>query len=92
MRRKTFQQLAESARDTAEYQAAGMVLDITEAFIIQMAAHGINRRQLARKIGVSQAYVTKFFRGQNFTVETIAKFAHALGVTARVTIKPKATP
>jgi len=41
--------------------------------------HGLKKKELAEKVGVSQAYITKVMQGEaNYTLETMAKFAHAL--------------
>jgi transcriptional regulator with XRE-family HTH domain len=40
---------------------------------------GLKKKELAQKVGVSQAYITKVMQGEaNYTLETMAKFAHAL--------------
>lgn len=40
---------------------------------------GLKKKELAEKVGVSQAYITKVMQGEaNYTLETMAKFAHAL--------------
>lgn len=40
---------------------------------------GLKKKDLAKKVGVSQAYITKVMQGEaNYTLETMAKFAHAL--------------
>lgn len=40
---------------------------------------GLKKKELADKVGVSQAYITKVMQGEaNYTLETMAKFAHAL--------------
>lgn len=41
-------------------------------------AKGLNNSELAQKVGVSPAYMTKVFRGDcNFTIETMVKLARA---------------
>ncbi len=45
-----------------------------------MAIEGINRSELARRMGVSPAHVTKLLSGQeNITLKTIAKVESAIG-------------
>lgn len=40
---------------------------------------GLKKKELAEKVGVSQAYITKVMQGEaNYTLETMAKFVHAL--------------
>jgi len=45
----------------------------------RMSRCGINRAELARRLGTSQAYITKVLGGNvNFTIETMVKLALAL--------------
>ncbi|HDQ99126.1 MAG TPA: XRE family transcriptional regulator [candidate division WOR-3 bacterium] len=60
-----------------------------------MEERGINQAELARRLGVSRAYVTRLFHGTfNPTVETLAKVALALGarVELRLVSKDEGAP
>ncbi len=53
----------------------------------RMKARGVTRADLARRLGTSQAYVTKVLGGTtNFTIETMAKLAMALDGTLHLHI------
>ncbi|NBB82450.1 MAG: helix-turn-helix domain-containing protein [Alphaproteobacteria bacterium] len=72
---------AEAETDPA-YLAAGVAIEFTLSAQRAMEAQGVSRAELARRIGTSQAYVSKLFGGSaNFTIETMVKIASALGMT-----------
>lgn len=75
---------------SVEYWAEGAVLDFTEELARIMAENDISRADLAKKVGTSQAYITKVFGGQaNFTIETMTKLALAVDYVLRLHIAPK---
>lgn len=50
----------------------------------------MSRAELARRLGTSQAYVTKILRGSvNFTLETMILLARALNADLTVSISPR---
>lgn len=83
----TFKELFEDARKSPSYHGFGMCLEFCEVILQEMERQGVNRSELARRIGVSRAFVSRVFKGQNITVETMAKFALALG--KGLSINPK---
>ena len=51
---------------------------------------GLKKKELAKKVGVSPAYMTKVMQGEaNPTLETMAKFAHALEADMNVGVHDK---
>lgn len=55
-------------------------LDFSIALEGRRRANGMNYKDVADKIGTSQPYVTKVFRGDaNLTIETMVKLARATG-------------
>jgi transcriptional regulator with XRE-family HTH domain len=55
--------------------------------VTRMDALQMSRADLAAKIGASPAYVSKILRGDvNFTIESMAKIAHAVGGRLSVNI------
>jgi transcriptional regulator with XRE-family HTH domain len=53
----------------------------------RMDSEGLNRSDLAKKIGSSPSYVTKILRGDaNFTLESMNKLAMAVGGRVKVSI------
>lgn len=51
----------------------------------------LTQRQVARRLGTSQPYVAKLESGRvkNLGVGTLVKYAHALGATVSIEIKPR---
>ena len=49
----------------------------------------VTRAELARRVGVSPAYITKVFRGTvNLTLETMSGLALAVGASVRLHVAP----
>ena len=61
-----------------------MFLELCEVLIAEMEKQNINRAELSRRMGVSRAYISNFFKGANVTIGTIAKFALALGCEIKI--------
>ena len=85
-----FEKLYHEARNDPYYWSAG----VTHSFAIEMTKvmkmKNVSKTDLAKKVGVSKAYVTKILKGDvNFTVETMVKFAMAVGcVIEDIKMKP----
>jgi len=53
-------------------------------------ALGINRKELAKKIGTSASYITQLYRGDKLpNLEILARMAHALGITFNIQSRVK---
>ena len=60
------------------FQFARLELEVTELFCELMENENVSRAELARRLGVSSAYVTKVLRGQsNLTLKTVSDFLFA---------------
>lgn len=69
-----------------EYLEFVIIDDIAE----QMQRQNISRAELARRMGVSRAAITKLFRyGSNLTIGRIVEFAEVLGCEVDLRMKPK---
>lgn len=80
MSKNSFAALYAKLESTPAYQAEKLAV----AFLVElnafMQSHGVSNADLARKAGVSPAYITKVFRGpSNLSMETLTKLAHAVG-------------
>ena len=53
------------------------ILDETER-------QGVNRKEMARRLGVSQPSITIFFKAKNLTLGTMTKIAEAIGCTYEI--------
>jgi len=56
------------------------ILEFTIQLQQLMERRGISKKDLAKAIGTSQAYITKVFKGKaNFTIATMTKLSKAIG-------------
>ena len=84
MKKPDFKSLFTEARKDYAYWVEGTILEFTEDMVSRMEEQGVSRSELARRIGVSPAYVTKILRGStNFTLDTMVKVARALDCDLR---------
>jgi len=68
-----------AARETHEYRAEGASIEFTNAMVTRMRQLDVSRSELAARIGVNPAYISKILRGDtNFSLETMVKIANAL--------------
>jgi len=88
----SFRTLYEEAKQEPAYWHELAVVDFTEEVIEVMDRHGVSRAELARRLGTSQAYVTKLLGGDaNFTLMTLVKLAMALESEVRLHLGPVGT-
>ena len=64
----------------------GLMLDLSYYLKQFMLEKGLNKKQLAEKMGVSPSYITKIFSGQNISLKTVAKILSALEIDAGIKI------
>lgn len=50
-------------------------------------AKGMTQKELAEKLGVSEAAVYRYEQGQNFTIETLYKISQVVGITVESLVK-----
>ena len=80
---------AEAKKHLAYYEE-GLFIDIAARVIDAMEARGITRSDLARRLDVSPAYITKILRGHaNLSLESLAKLAFALDLKWECILIPK---
>lgn len=90
MKKKSFRELTDEAKGRDAYWVASLVLGFTEGLNKIMKANGVTRSDLARRLGVSPAYVTKVLRGNvNFTVDSMVRLVRAAGGEVRLEVAPK---
>lgn len=90
MAHATFTSLYGEAEQLPEYWHELAVLDFTEEVVGAMEGLGINRSDLARRLGTSPAYITRIMSGNaNFTLMTMTKLAMALESELHVHIAPR---
>ena len=90
MKKKYFRELIDEAKGRDTYWVAALILDFTEGLHNIMEANGVSRSDLARRLGVSPAYITKALRGNvNFTVDSMVRLVRAAGGEVSIHIEPK---
>ena len=90
MKKKSFKELFNEAKERDTYWSASVILNFTEGLHKTMEANGVTRSDLARRLGVSPAYITKVLRGNvNFTVDSMVRLVRAAGGEVRVRVAPK---
>ena len=90
MKKKSFKGLFNHAKGRDTYWVASLILDFTEGLHNMMEANGVTRSDLARRLGVSPAYITKALRGNvNFTVDSMVRLARAAGGEVSIHVAPK---
>lgn len=69
----------ERAKTRLAYYEEGLFIETAARIIDAMESRGVTRSDMARKLDVSPAYVTKILRGHaNLSLESLAKLAFAL--------------
>jgi len=70
----------EAAKKHPAYWQEDLLVTLADRLSLEMDSQGMSRAGLARKLGVSPAYVTKVLRGhENLTLKTLARIAFELG-------------
>jgi transcriptional regulator with XRE-family HTH domain len=83
--------MMERARSRDTYWTECAIIEFTEELCRCMATQGITRADLARRMNVSPAFITRVLRGDcNFTIETMTKLARAVGSELRLHLEPEA--
>lgn len=78
------------ARGSVDYQTEQILDSVTEAIVDRMLELGLSRRDLADRIGVSPARITRLLRGvNNFTVRTLVEVSRALECDLSVALVPQ---
>jgi len=85
MRKTRYENFIDEWKDDPEFRAEEILFDLTEKIYEIMEKKGINRTELARRMGVDKSYVTRLLGGPpNITIETLTKIAIALETEVKV--------
>jgi transcriptional regulator with XRE-family HTH domain len=85
-----YNELLRRTEQSLAYWVAGAEIAFTEDLARAMEEKGVSRAELARRIGSSQAYITKVLRGNvNFTMATMVKLARALDMELKLNLAPR---
>lgn len=76
---------------TTGLETERLFLDLTESFVRTMAAKNVKRAELARRMGVDRAVVTRVMAGdRNVTLRTLVSVAASLGCRLKIEIEDDA--
>ncbi len=83
-----FDEILEESRYTEEFQLENLLYILTEEFHRRLKETGLTQRELARRLNVSDAYVSKLLSGKaNMSLKTLIKLSTALGLQVEITFK-----
>ena len=78
-------------RKDLEFRTENVIIEFTEKVAAAMQERGMSRVELAQRLGVSKAFVTKLLNGNpNLTIRTMVSLAAALECELLVDIQPRA--
>ena len=86
----TLKNLLKSHRSDPESTLEGLVFDLSCELKELMEKKGITKKELARRMGVSPAYITKILSGSNVSLKTVARVLVAMEADVTLKLKPKA--
>jgi transcriptional regulator with XRE-family HTH domain len=67
-------------KGSVDYETEKVILTLTERIVEIMDETGVSRAEMARRLGVSKAFVTKLLNGNpNLTIKSMVSIAIALG-------------
>ncbi len=75
------------ARKEIDQTAAKLLADYLRKVSLRMASQGVNRSELARRLGRSRATVTALFSGRNATLRTMAAVCAALDCGLEIKVR-----
>jgi transcriptional regulator with XRE-family HTH domain len=89
MKEASFAELFEEAKKHDAYWVADAIYAFTKELHKLTETAKVSRTELARRLAVSPAYVTKIFRGDvNFTIDTMVRLARAIGGKVHLHVAP----
>ena len=76
----SFSKLWADLKNDEEFLTEKNILEFTLQLHQLMECLGISQKELSRRVGSSEAYITKVFKGNaNFTIATMTKLSKAIG-------------
>lgn len=85
-----FRKKLEKFKDDTDFYAEQLILDLTERIVAVMKELDISRAELAKRLGVSKAFVTKLLNGNpNMTLRTMASIAKSLECAINIDLCPE---
>lgn len=88
----SFEEKLKKIRETDLYKVGKIKIDITEQICQKLEDLGWDKKDFAKELGTSPAYVTKLLSGgTNFTVETLYKVGKILNLNLSINYSPNVT-
>ncbi len=88
----SFQNMLERSKKRDQFWVETAILEFTEEMAARINQLKVTNSQLAERLNVNPAFVTKLLRGKNnFTIETMVKLSRALDAELRVHMQPAVT-
>jgi transcriptional regulator with XRE-family HTH domain len=87
---KEYREFLSSVRSSLGYWKSYSLLQFTLSVTRMMRTDKVSGKELASRLGISATQVSKVLRGsENVTIETMAKFADALGAAVHIHVAKK---
>ena len=84
--------LQEAAKNPAYWQE-DLLIEVAHGIADELAARNMNQADLAGRLGVKPAYISRVLRGhENLTLQTLAKIAFVLGKRWDCLLVPQGAP
>lgn len=83
------QKLTKTKKDRLEFEQTRVCVEAAENLSQAMHALDVSRSELARRMEVDRAQVTRLLQGGNVSIERLAAAAHALGLSLHVSLGPE---
>ncbi|MEO0075794.1 MAG: helix-turn-helix transcriptional regulator [candidate division WOR-3 bacterium] len=85
-----FKDYLEKFKDDVEFITEEVIIEFTEKIVDRMEKLNLSRTELAKKLGVSKAFITKILNGNpNLTVKTMVSIAKALECKLDIELCPE---
>lgn len=83
-------QKLETARNTFEYRLEKVLFEVAEQTCKLIESQGVTRSELAQRLAVTPAYITKLLNGNpNLTIKSLLKLSDVLGQRLDIRFAPK---
>ena len=87
---KGFKEIWQELEQTDSFEVEKKILEFTTELYQLMKDRKISKKEFAKRLNTSQAYITKIFRGNaNFTIQTMTRLVKALDGELHIHITPK---
>lgn len=84
--------MLERSKKRDAFWVESAILEFTEEMAARMDQLGVSKSQLAERLKVNPAFVTKLLKGNNnFTIQTMVKVSRALDADLRLHMQPSGT-